>query len=351
MPASEKMQNAPVHPTEMLRALREEMRALMRNGGDWSEFAIKVFRFQCARNPVYRAYVELRGVNPVEVRSVAQVPYLPVELFQSQWVSVFPEGTPMDRIFESSGTTGQRRSRHGVDDLGWYDEVACAAFEHCVGGFEGRRFIALLPGYRPESSLIHMVRTFMRRCGQRVLDDDFFMGDFARLEIQLREWGDSSRVSVIGVTHALLAWAAYRSNQKVPPLQNLDLIETGGMKGHGPERIREEVHAFLAPLTPTGRVGSEYGMTELLSQAWSDSDGLFLLPPWMGVRMGAINDPGSWVEEGRQGRIHIMDLANFASCAFLATSDIGRCYADGRFEVLGRFDHAEVRGCNLLTVE
>jgi hypothetical protein len=351
MPASEKMQNAPVHPTEMLGALREEMRTLMRNGGDWSEFALKVFRFQSAYNPVYKAYVALRGINPAEVVSVDQVPYLPVELFQSQWVSVFPEGTPMERIFESSGTTGQRRSRHGVDDLAWYDEVACAAFEHCVGGFEGRRFVALLPGYRQESSLIHMVRTFMHRCGQRVSDDDFFMGDFERLESQLRAWSDSGHISVMGVTHALLAWAEHRAGHKEPPVQNLEIIETGGMKGHGPERIREEVHALLGPLTPTGKVGSEYGMTELLSQAWSDGEGMFVSPPWMSVRMGATNDPGSWVEEGRQGRIHIMDLANLASCAFLATSDIGRCHADGRFEVLGRFDHAEVRGCNLLTIE
>lgn len=351
MPATEKMQNEAIHRTETLRALREEMRALIRAGGDWEAFALKVFRFQCAFNPVYKAYVALRGVDPAAVHSINQVPYLPVELFQSQWVSVFPEGEALERIFESSGTTGQKRSRHGVDDLLWYDEVACAAFEHCVGRLDERRFVALLPGYRPESSLIHMVKTFMCRCGQDAAEFDFFMGDFERLEARLQERRGGDRIMVIGVTHALLTWAAKRTAQGAPPIHNLDIIETGGMKGHGPERIREEVHALLGPLTLTGRVGSEYGMTELLSQAWSDGEGLFIAPPWMNVRMGAINDPGSWVETGRQGRIHIMDLANLASCAFLATSDIGRCQPDGRFEVLGRFDHAEVRGCNLLTIE
>ena len=141
------MQNQPNDTAALLVELRAEMQQLMRQGGDWEAFALKVFRFQCAHNAIYGAYVRLRGVDPEAVASTREVPYLPVPFFQSHWVSVFNEGTSMDRIFESSGTTGQRRSRHPVDDLGWYDEVAMAGFEQCVGAFAGRKIAALLPGY------------------------------------------------------------------------------------------------------------------------------------------------------------------------------------------------------------
>lgn len=344
------MQNTTVPPREHLHALRGEMRELIRAGGDWGAFALKVFRFQCACNSAYGAYVRLRGVEPSAVVDAADIPFLPVEIFQSQWVSVLEADAPVDRIFQSSGTTGQRRSRHVVDDLDWYDEVAWAGYEHCMGASVNRKVLALLPGYRAESSLIHMVRSFMDKGGQKNLDAWFFMGEADQLDARLAELNDEP-VMLIGVTHALLAWADASKHRYHPVHPDLQLIETGGMKGQGPERIRAEVHAALAPLTPSGRIGSEYGMTELLSQAWSSGEGRFVSPPWMQVRLGALNDPGRWVEPGRQGRIHVMDLANLSSCAFLATSDIGRQHPDNTFEVLGRFDHAEVRGCNLLTLD
>jgi len=344
------MQNPTELNAQLLAELRAEMRQLMAQGGNWEEFALKVFRFQCAHNPVYGEFVRLRGVNPSAVASTHEVPYLPVTLFQSQWVSVFEEGAAMQRVFESSGTTGQRRSRHPVDDLAWYNNVSMAGFERCMGTFEGRKIAALLPGYRPESSLIHMVRTFMQRCGQQVESDWFFMEDWPALERKLTDTvQEGHSVLVIGVTHALLKWV--EQADLAEPFDRVQLLETGGMKGHGPERVREEVHAALRPLVTAPDIGSEYGMTELLSQAWSTGQGRFVAPPWMRVRLGSINDPGTWAPEGKQGRIRIMDLANLASCAFIETSDIGRMHADGTFEVLGRFDHAEVRGCNLLTVE
>lgn len=322
----------------------------MRDGGDWTAFALKVFRFQCAHNPTYGEYVRLRGVEANAVESIEAIPFLPVEVFQSHWVSVLDETAHVDRVFESSGTTGQRRSRHVVDDLGWYDEVAWAGFERCMGSSTQRKILALLPGYRAESSLIHMVRAFMVQQGQNQPDTWFFMGEAEELEAQLKALRDEP-VMVIGVTHALLAWADACQDRSRRIHSDLQIIETGGMKGHGPERVRAEVHEALGPLVENGRIGSEYGMTELLSQAWSEGDGRFVTPPWMQVRLGDLNDPGRWAEPGRQGRIHVMDLANLASCAFLATSDIGRSDENGEFEVLGRFDHAEVRGCNLLTVE
>ena len=347
---SEKMKKQLNETAALLAALRAEMRQLMHQGGDWEAFALKVFRFQCAHNAVYGTYVRLRGLDPETVASTREVPYLPVPFFQSHWVSVFDEGASMDRIFESSGSTGQRRSRHPVDDLGWYDEVATAGFERCVGAFAGQKIAALLPGYRSESSLIHMVRTFMQRCGQQDQSEWFFMDDWSALDRQLSATvEDGHAVLVIGVTHALLKWAA--EAQLDQPYPQVQLLETGGMKGHGPERIREEVHAVLRPLIAASEIGSEYGMTELLSQAWSLGHGRFTTPPWMRVRLASMNDPGAWAPHGKHGRICVMDLANMASCAFIETSDIGRMNADGTFEVLGRFDHAEVRGCNLLTVE
>ncbi len=344
------MQNTTAPPREHLHALRGEMRELIRAGGDWEAFALKVFRFQCSYNLAYGEFVRLRGIEPASVTDVADIPFLPVEIFQSHWVSVLEEGASVDRIFQSSGTTGQRRSQHVVDDLDWYDEVAWTGFERCMDASVNRKILALLPGYRAESSLIHMVRSFMDKCGQSNLDSWFFMGEADQLQARLDELA-SEPVMVIGVTHALLAWADAMKDRNRPVHPDVEIIETGGMKGHGPERIRAEVHAALRSLTPSGRIGSEYGMTELLSQAWSQGEGRFVSPPWMQVRLGALNDPGRWVEPGRQGRIHVVDLANLSSCAFLATSDIGRQHPDNTFEVLGRFDHAEVRGCNLLTLE
>ncbi|MBO73729.1 MAG: acyl transferase [Flavobacteriales bacterium] len=344
------MQNRTNHIANLLAELRTEMRQLIGQGGDWEAFGLKVFRFQCAHNPVYGEFVRLRGVDPEVVKSTSEVPFLPVAFFQSHWVSVFEDGTSMERVFESSGTTGQQRSRHPIDSLAWYDEVAMAGFEHCVGAFEGRKIIALLPGYRQESSLIYMVQSFMRRCGQTSNAEWFFMEDWVALGNKLRTAVQGGETAlVIGVTHALLKWSEAAEMEK--PYPNVQLLETGGMKGHGPERIREEVHAALRPLVATSEIGSEYGMTELLSQAWSLRHGRFVTPPWMQVRLSSMSDPGAWAQDGKQGRIRIMDLANLASCAFLETSDIGRMHPDGAFEVLGRFDHAEVRGCNLLTVE
>ena len=279
------MQNQTNDTAALLAGLRAEMRQLMRQGGDWEVFALKVFRFQCAHNAVYGSYVRLRGVDPKAITSTSEVPYLPVTFFQSHWVSVFDEGASMDRIFESSGTTGQRRSRHPVDDLGWYDELAMAGFERCVGAFTGRKIVALLPGYRPESSLIHMVRTFMQRCGQQDQSEWFFMDDWSALERQLRATVEEGHaVLVIGVTHALLKWAAEAKLDH--PYPQVQLLETGGMKGHGPERIREEVHAADV-------AGLNEGTARQVGQVHHANEALF-----------AFGRPRSRVVHGSQAHAH-----------------------------------------------
>jgi hypothetical protein len=240
--------------------------------------------------------------------------------------------------------------------------VAASGFERLVCGWSQRpHFVGLLPGYleRNNSSLVHMVQYFMQKTGQKTPEDWFFLRDFEALERQFQTLWQNDETSIrpiyiVGVTHALLSWVDRLKRQKDSPAWlglPIHVIETGGMKGQGKERIRAELHDALSFLTQGRPVGSEYGMTELLSQAWSDGGGVFQCPPWMEVRMGALNDPKSWAEEGRQGRIHIIDLANVSTCAFLATSDIGRRLEDGAFEVLGRYDHAEVRGCNLMAID
>ena len=325
-----------------VQGLRSEFRALRaREAGasEWDAFALRVFRFQAKHQPVYARFVESLGTAPATVERIEDVPFLPVEAFVHH-----PMGQG-ETVFRSSGTlSGGRKAEHAVDDTGWYDEVAIAAFERLYGPLTAWSVGGLLPGYlgRSDASLVHMVRAFGRQTnlGEAGLFDRADGAWDAWLE---RASERTERVLVIGVTHALLAW------KPTNPLRaNVVLMETGGMKGMGRELIREEVHAALGTATGCGTVASEYGMTECLSQAYAPSSGRFQLPPWMRVFAVEVDDPGAIAAFGRQGRLVIADLANLHSCCFLATSDLGRVYADGTFEVLGRHDRSEVRGCNLM---
>ena len=328
----------------------------------WLAFTLDLFRFQAEANPVYRRFIGLMELDPASVSSIDEIPFLPVELYQTQRISVFSSSDQDAHTFASSGTTGSSPSQHHIDDLDWYNEVTASGFEHLVCGWKQRpHFVGLLPGYleRNNSSLVHMVQYFMQKTGQEDPESWFFLRDFEALERQLNLlWQNDAPLKrpiyIVGVTHALLSWVDRLKRQKDSPAWlslPIHVIETGGMKGQGKERIRAELHDALSFLTQGRPVGSEYGMTELLSQAWSDGEGFFQCPPWMEVKMGALNDPKGWAKEGRQGRIHVIDLANVSTCAFLATSDIGRRRQDRAFEVLGRYDHAEVRGCNLMAID
>jgi hypothetical protein len=357
------MMNVSVKPhdiKQLLRDLREDIANMADSADelseqDWEALTLRVFRFQATHNAVYKEFVALLGVVPGTVQSVADIPFMPVEVFQTHEVHVLAESEKPDAIFCSSGTTGSVPSRHVVDDLAWYNRIAQRGFERLMGPFENAVFIALLPGYleRGDSSLVHMVRSFMTHTHQPDVDEWFFLRDWKGLETKLDNLatsGSKQQVYLIGVTHALLSWEQSLSDQRILDWshQNLQIIETGGMKGEAVELVREEVHARLSRLVQTEVVCSEYGMTELLSQAWSKGRGIFKTPPWMRVMVGAIDDPGQWLPNGQQGRIHVIDLANVASCAFLSTGDVGRRFADGSFEINGRYDQAEVRGCNLM---
>ena len=318
--------------------------------GDATVWQEAVFQFQARHNPVYRRYLELLSFHPDRHHDLADVPFLPVEIFQTQDVlSVQAVST----WFRSSGTTGSRVSRHGVDDLGWYHALARRGFERMYGDLEQWEVFALLPGYveRPDASLISMVQSWMPGGGE----GRFGLDNHRKWEGQIHSHLTQSdrRILLIGVTHALLDWV--ESGIPAGFLEaiqgRLVLMETGGMKGRRRELVRPELHARLRSTLGDVAIHSEYGMTEMLSQAYADESGRFVPPPWLVPQVGEVDDPRAAAAQGRTGRLRWIDLANVHSCSFLATGDLGRWDPQAAgIEVLGRYDHAEVRGCNLMVV-
>lgn len=306
----------------------------------FSAQALALFRYQYLNNKVYHAFCELLGKNPSEVQRIEDIPFLPISFFKSHTVSC---GDPVDSqtlTFKSSGTTGSaQRSMHYVSDPRLYEQSFMAGFDHFYGPIASFRLLALLPSYQEQrySSLIYMVDRMLKESapgsGYVSIDDDFerlFEGD--------------QKTLLIGVTYALLDLSVHFSR----PLKNTIVMETGGMKGRRKELVREEVHAQLKQAFGLNSIHSEYGMTELLSQAYSKGEGLFKTPPWMRVLIREAEDPFTYMPIGRSGGINVIDLANVHSCGFIATDDLGRINEDKTFEVLGRFDSAELRGCNLM---
>lgn len=338
-----------------LRATFRDLRLSEASSESWEAFALNVFAFQYDTNGVYRRFCEHLGVGPEDVSSVWDVPFLPVETFATHRVLVAGVDSTSLHVFRSSGTTGSRPSEHYVDDLEWYREVACAGAEMTLGPLNKWEIHALLPGYleRPDASLVHMVRDWLFHSNPKLDVADvarrFHLQGFEALEGALKQASPGRRKLLIGVTHALLDWADALKGP-IPDAKDWMILETGGMKGRRKEWIREAIHENLGQRLGVQRIGSEYGMTEMMSQAYALQDGLFQVPPWLLVGLREMDDPKAWAQSGRQGRICIVDLANLHSCAFLATGDIGRrpdVHSDG-FEVLGRHDHAEIRGCNLM---
>ncbi|NLE35736.1 MAG: acyl transferase [Bacteroidales bacterium] len=310
----------------------------------FEHLALEIFRFQAAGCPLYREYLSLLGVDPERVSSVFSIPFMPISFFRDH--TVMTGDMPAECIFVSSGTTGVRQSRHHVKDLSLYDRSLEEGFGLFYGKPSGYAVMGLLPSYleREGSSLIYMVNRLMQLSGHDI--GGFFRDDHYALFLAIeRARAAGLQVLMIGVTYALLDLA-----EKHPrDLSDLIIVETGGMKGRRREMIREEVHEIISGAFGVGSVHSEYGMTELLSQAWSTGKGLFRTPPWMKVLIRDSHDPMSRTDEaGAAGGISIIDLANLWSCSFIDTADLGRIHPGGKFEVQGRFDAADIRGCNLL---
>lgn len=306
--------------------------------------ALEIFRFQAAGCPVYREYLGLLGVEPVRIDSVFSIPFMPISFFRDH--DVMTGGGEPERIFLSSGTAGMRQSRHMVRNMAVYDESLERAFRIFYGEPSGYAVMGLLPSYleREGSSLVYMVSRLMSLTGNR--KGGFFMNDHDTLLMAIAEARRAGlQVLLIGVTFALLDLAESRPGD----LTDVIIMETGGMKGRRREMVREELHELLRSAFGVQSVHSEYGMTELLSQAYSKGEGLFMTPPWMKVLIRDSHDPAAHTEEpGASGGISVIDLANIYSCSFIATADLGRIHTGGLFEVQGRFDEADIRGCNLL---
>jgi phenylacetate-coenzyme A ligase PaaK-like adenylate-forming protein len=317
---------------------------------EFDALALDIFRFQYENCEVYRNFCDALRRKPFSVNSADQIPFLPVEFFKTK--KIYSRGKDPDIIFTSSGTTGQEQSKHYVADVALYEESFLRCFRNFYGEPSQYIFLALLPSYleRKGSSLIHMAERLIKESGNE--SSGFFLDEFEKLKGILANNSTGKKIFLLGVTYALLDLA-----EKFPmELQDTIVMETGGMKGKRKEMVREEVHEILKKAFRVDKIHSEYGMTELLSQAYSKGDGIFNCPPWMRIVIRETNDPFTNAPNGKTGGVNIIDLANIYSCSFLSTSDLGKKHpidrlgtgSDGSFEILGRFDNSDLRGCNLL---
>ncbi|MGB0837529.1 MAG: acyl transferase [Flavobacteriaceae bacterium] len=311
---------------------------------DFNKAALETFQFQAANNPVYSKFIELLGVSVDSVTTLNQIPFMPISFFK-QFEVCTGEFDP-EIVFTSSGTTGMQTSKHFVKDLTWYRESYIHGFESFYGPVEDYVVLALLPAYleRTGSSLVYMVDDFIKRSKHE--ESGFYLNELSELAEKLQSLSkQKKKVLLIGVSFALLDLVEAYDFQLD---SNCIVMETGGMKGRRKEMIREELHEVLRGGFGLEHIHSEYGMTELLSQAYSKGKGIFYTPSWMKVLIRDPEDALTLLPQGRGGGINVIDLANRYSCAFIATQDLGKMHADGGFEILGRFDNSDIRGCNLL---
>jgi phenylacetate-coenzyme A ligase PaaK-like adenylate-forming protein len=310
---------------------------------DFEQTTMETFRFQALRNPIYKKFLSLLGRSVEDVQNVGQIPFMPIQFFKEFQVKT-TDFEP-EKVFLSSGTTGSIQSKHLVKDLNWYDWSFREAFDYFYGPIEDYVVLALLPSYleRDGSSLIYMADDFIKRSKHK--ESGFYLNNRKELVENLNELEKSGKKTLLlGVSFALLDLV----EEHPFSLKHTIVMETGGMKGRRKEMIREELHQVLASGFGVEHIHSEYGMTELLSQAYSKGKGIFQCPPWMKIKIRDTEDALTLLPTGKSGGINIIDLANRYSCSFLATQDLGRCIDDKNFEVLGRFDNSDIRGCNLL---
>lgn len=323
----------------------EQFKGKIFSGVQFEELAMELFRFQSANNPIYRKYIEAIGRDAAMVKSLTDIPFLPIRFFKTHPV-VTTEFEPQV-IFESSGTTGSINSKHLVKDVGLYAQSFMKAFEQFYGDIKEYCILGLLPSYleRGNSSLVLMVDRLIKESGHP--KSGFYLNELEDLSKTLNELEAAGQKTIlIGVTYALIDFA-----ERFPQeLKHTIIMETGGMKGRRRELIRPEVHDLLKQGFGVDKIHSEYGMTELLSQAYSNGAGIFNSPPWMCVALREESDPLSVSLSPGRGVLNIIDLANIYSCSFIATDDLGVLHKDESFEVLGRMDNAEVRGCSLLAL-
>ena len=317
----------------------------IQNQSDFKTCALQVFRHQFKNNAIYRSFCDLLYIHSSDVKKVEEIPFLPIQFFKSH--AVLSSTQAVKETFTSSGTTGSSVSKHMVTDLSWYTKSYTKGFEYFYGPIEEYTVLGLLPNYleREGSSLIYMVDDFIKKSNKP--SSGFYLNNLTELSktlIALDKKGE--KVLLIGVTFALLDLIERQQFK----LQNTIIMETGGMKGRRKEIIRNELHEILCAGFGVSKIHSEYGMTELLSQGYSSGDGVFDCPPWMKILARDTEDALTMVGTNKTGGLNVIDLANYNSCSFIATQDLGKVDNNGSFEVLGRFDHSDIRGCNLMVM-
>ena len=317
----------------------------IRTDSDFETAVMEVFKFQFETNPVYRSFCDLLYKHPSDVNCIQDIPFLPIQFFKSHEVISSTES--IQKTFSSSGTTGSVTSKHSVTDLSVYEKSFRSGFNRFYGNIHDYVVLALLPSYleREGSSLIYMVDDMIKKSNHP--ESGFYLDNYSELsDTLIRFDSKSKKVLLIGVSFALLDVI---ENQKFS-LKNTIIMETGGMKGRRKELIRDELHTLLKHGFSVTNIHSEYGMTELLSQAYSIGDGVFNCPPWMKILIRNTEDALTMESNNKTGGINVIDLANINSCSFIATQDLGKLHANGSFEVLGRFDNSDIRGCNLMAL-
>jgi len=310
----------------------------------FQDVALEIFAYQFANNPVYHNFIQQLGINQNEIHSVYDIPFIPAEFFKSH--NIITGNYPVSVVFESSGTSGKYVSRHFVASPAIYRESLLRTFRHFYGEPSEYLIAALLPSFseRKNSSLAFMMQDLIDRSSNPL--SGFYLNNIKGMISCIEQSRSANqKVLLISVSYTLIDLAEEYS----PDLSGVIVMETGGMKGRRKEMTREGLHSVLKKKFNLNAIHSEYGMTELLSQAYSKGEGIFFCPPWMKIFIRDPQDPLTLITEpGRPGGINIIDLANIYSCSFIATDDLGRLHEDGGFEILGRFDNSDIRGCNLL---
>ena len=312
---------------------------------DFKQVAFSVFRHQFENNKVYRSFCDLLYIHPSDIHSLEQIPFLPIQFFKNK--KIISSLEEVQEVFTSSGTTGSITSKHYVTDIEFYKESYLKGFAHFYGNIEDYAILALLPNYleRNGSSLVYMVADLIKRSKNK--KSGFYLNnidELAKKLIHLDKKGQ--KILLIGVSFALLDLIEKHKFQ----LKNTIVMETGGMKGRRKELVRDELHEILQNGFGVDAIHSEYGMTELLSQGYSIGNGIFETPSWMRILTRDTEDALTILPTGKAGGINIIDLANYNSCSFLATQDLGKVHQNGTFEIIGRFDNSDIRGCNLMVL-
>ncbi|MDG1228235.1 MAG: acyl transferase [Polaribacter sp.] len=317
----------------------------IQNQEEFKQVALNVFKHQFKNNKVYRSFCDLLYVHPSSINQVEEIPFLPIQFFKSR--KILSSLEEVQETFTSSGTTGSITSKHFVTDVNLYIESYLKGFSHFYGNIEDYVVLALLPNYleRKGSSLVFMVDDLIQK--SKNSESGFYLNNIDELAKKLTELDKKGqKVLLIGVSFALLDLIETAQFK----LKNTIIMETGGMKGRRKELVREELHQILQNGFGVSEIHSEYGMTELLSQGYSNGNGVFDTPPWMKILTRDTEDALTIQQIGKTGGINVIDLANYNSCSFIATQDLGKVHKNGTFEVIGRFDNSDIRGCNLMVL-